>query len=308
MKLLFKTLASALVGSMLVHAQLDCAFTELDPPLTIPLGDPIVPVEFVDMDPVVTLRATSDTPMIKIVRYQNHRPTYETIDGRKTVHPDNCVIGVDSGPTAAPTASPVDQGTSHANNHCGFSMLTPAVGVAVTSLLTGASPMFAAGAGFLTGMAATLPGSDAQVICENIVEIEVYTPVASNEDVEVLENKITELEGIIANLTAQLDVSFTSEDVDVVVRDALAEQIGFDDFSSITPVVDQTLARVSNGGSDSGRYNVAGFQIYSEHSPEADFFLNTIAADTRVPEMQVCKFGCCVVTSIPSTDPYILVL
>lgn len=99
---------------------------------------------------------------------------------------------------------------------------------------------------------------------------------------EELQARVLELEEVLATL--QND-TFTSEQVEEFVRDALINQIGFSDFAEITPSADVTLARVSNG--QASLYNGIGFDIYKSYSPEAAFFLNTIAADTRVPEMQV---------------------
>lgn len=246
-----------------------CPLVKLDPPLEIMLDDmdaDLGMVSFAHFTPVVVSRMASNTPMVKILSHTagSSVPMAMSVDRRLTIHPSDCMD---------------DESATSFANRCGIASMAPAFGAAVTSLLTTGSPWWAAGTGLVAGMMSNLPGAAAD--CIDIVEVEIHGPMMESNLLE----KIAELESMVASLESALNGTSTAEEVDATVRDALVDQIGFSDFAEITPESDVTLARVSNGGA--AQYNGIGFDIYKSYSPEAQFFLNNIAADTRVPEMQV---------------------
>lgn len=67
---------------------------------------------------------------------------------------------------------------------------------------------------------------------------------------------------------------------------ALTDQIAFQDFVEHTPAVDQTVARVQNNGQARRYDEAAGFAIYNDFNPEAQFYLANAGDDSLVRDMQ----------------------
>lgn len=82
------------------------------------------------------------------------------------------------------------------------------------------------------------------------------------------------------------DSMYSEDDVHDFVYAELTAQIGFDDFVLHTPEVDQTVSRVQNAGQATRFDAPAGFNIYNEFNPEAQFYLANAGDDSLVRDMQ----------------------
>jgi hypothetical protein len=244
---LYAAVAASVLG---VASAQDWSLKALDPPI-IRMLDGMTTIRFAGMMPPVITRILSDEAMIKITGYTCALPVFEEMfeDTERflRVVSAGCMEDSPVMPEDPPAMSSAVR----------FGTVAWPLTVFGASFLTGASPTVSMGVGFLSAMAASLPMAEAQTFCpEEYIEIEIYGPAPPvDEAVMALEANVAELEAELLmmkmkvaeleNTTASL---FTQEDVDTSVYLSLVDQIAFGDFAAVTPAVDQTIARVTDGG------------------------------------------------------------
>jgi hypothetical protein len=292
-----KISAVVAVSVLGVASAQDWSLKTLSQPIIRPL-DGMTTIRFAGMAPPMITRVLSDEPTMKITKYTCAEPLFEETERFLRVISAGCAEDLIS-----PTDSPVMSSAVH------FGTVAWPLTVLGASFLTGASPAVSMSVGFLSAMAAALPVAEAQTFCpEEYMEIEIHGPAPPvDEMVTALEATVASLEAEIAtyqmkvaeleNMTASL---FTQEAVDASVYGYLVDQIAFGDFAAVTPAVDQTIARLTDGG-NAALYDVAGWPIFYEYNPEAQFFLANAGDDSLVRDMQGGKF-CRAVHLIPSND------
>jgi hypothetical protein len=251
-------------------------------PIVKALGD-MTTIRFAGMAAPMITRVLSDVPMLKITKYTCAPPVFEDMDAERILR----VV-------SAGCADVLLEDPPVMSSAVRFGTVAWPLTVLGASFLTGASPAVSVGAGFLSAMAASLPVAEAQSVCpEEYMEIEVYGPAPPvDEMVMALEATVASLEaelamykmqvGELVNATALL---FDQEAVDASVYGYLVDQIAFGDFAAVTPAVDQTISRVTDGG-NAARFDVAGWPIFYEYNPEAQFFLANAGDDSLVRDMQ----------------------
>jgi len=270
------SLAVAAAGSSLVaQASDDCPpLIELDPPMSVEASFVTrILSQGIKVQTSSVLSSDVDQDMIYLTHHSNDFvPTMDLTEGILTIGGGGC-SDVAAPPVAAPTAD------SAAPQLWGF--------FALSSLW---APSWMATALLVLSSSSYMVRGDNEIAtngCSEVVQLQFVTASAV-DDSSALEAENAQLKEQVAMLEAS-------------VKNVLLEQIGFTDFNSSTLPVDVTLERISNMGR-SAIFNGAGFDIYGSYSPEAQFFLNTIEADTRVPEMQVCASR--VASSLTSFSPF----
>ena len=122
------------------------------------------------------------------------------------------------------------------------------------------------------------------VVCEDLLEIEIYGPPTVTDSAEL----VASLEATIANLTAQLagfEGYVSPQEADQQVIDSLVKEIAFGDYIAATLPEDVSLSHLQNSGK-AERYDVAGFPIINEYSPEPAFYLRNAHHDSLLRDMQ----------------------
>lgn len=102
-----------------------------------------------------------------------------------------------------------------------------------------------------------------------------------------------------------LNNSITLEEADQRIYNFTVRQVAFDDFAMMTPLVDQTLSRLDNRGA-AERFDVAGWPIYYEYSPEAGFYLRNAGDESLVRDMQGEVFKFPTTSNLPSEVAFTL--
>lgn len=273
----------ALQGNLVAGQQEECNFRLAEPPVEMEMAE-MDKVVFVGVNPII--KRFEGEPKIRITRYTSGLPSLLPMQDGRTLS----VTRLDCGDVLTPTASP--SAVSSAKNTMRGSL--SAIGLGLSMFLGGASPLVSGLATTLVAGAVGVQAQDDQAACQDIVEVEIHGPVVTADGTEVtaLETTIADLQVQVATLTQQVadlqaekESLFTQEQVDKEIYDYVVEEIAFGDFADLTPTQDQVLSRVSNQGS-AVDYDVAGFPIYNEYNPEAQFYLANAGDDSLLRDMQ----------------------
>jgi hypothetical protein len=203
-------------------------------------------IRFAGMAAPMITPVLSDEPMLKVIKYTCAPPVFEDMDA------DRILRVVSAGCADSLVEDPPVMSSA-----VRFGTVAWPLTVLGASFLTGNSSAVSMGAGFLSAMAASLPMAEAQSVCpEEYMEIEIYGPAPPvDEMVTALEATVASLETEIlmykmqvAGLVNATALLFDQEAVDAAVYSKLVDQIAFGDFAAVTPAVDQTIARVTDGG------------------------------------------------------------
>lgn len=270
---MFASVLFVFAGLIQSTRAVDCVLVTPDSPMEVSMSD-FDAVFFSGVRPIVS-RIASETSMIKVTRYSTE-PMMKVMEAERALMVMSQICNVNGGGVSG---SPAGAST--------VSSAATASTVVSSALLYlgGASYGMSLGIGLLTSL---FPSVEAQLDCEEVIEIEIHGPDAadgSGTSEEELRATIAALQAEVASLNSQLNGTLTAEEADASVYDALVSQIAFGDFASLTPLVDQTIARVSNDG-QAERFDVAGFPIFYDYNPEAQFYLANAGDDSLVRDMQ----------------------
>lgn len=131
-------------------------------------------------------------------------------------------------------------------------------------------------------------------MCDDLMEIEIHGPVLDDSAgvIEALEARIATLTAEksmlaeeIESLKTQMNSTITKEEADQMIIDTLVQEIAFGDYINVTLPQDVSISHLRNGGR-AVEFDVAGFPIYNEFSPEPAFYLPNAHHDSLLQDMQ----------------------